>query len=564
MKKVIYLIFTAIIGLCTSCENELDIPAQSAIAASSVPLNAEFIETQVVSVYAITDGNLDNGNVWRSAASNWVYGEVASDNAYKGSDPGDQQDIAAFERYQGFPSSSFVDVKWRAVYEGISRANLAINAVNNGVAAGTLTEAQAKSFLGELRFLRAHFHFEAKKMWGNVPFIDETITESTTNLGVDVWSRVEEDFAFAVSNLSETATRVGGATSWSAKAYLAKAHMYQLDFPSAKPILDDVINNGPYALNVLFHDNFNADTENSLESVFAVQYSVNDASNDSSNGNWGDILNFPNTSPIGGGCCGFFQPSQNLVNAYKTDANGLPLLDTFNNEDVKNDQGISSDEPFTPYTGTLDPRLDWTVGRRGIPFLGWGDFPGRAWIRDQSNGGPYVQMKTVYSKDQEGSAGAIGTWGGVNSINLNIIRFAEVLLWRAEIAAEEGDLETAKTLVNRVRERAANPLNFVRRNDGTPAANYVVGVYSSFTDKEMAIKAVDFEERIELALEGHRFFELVRKDKASQVLNAYLEVESTKRSHLMGASFQPTAEVYPIPQDIINLSRGVLEQNPGY
>lgn len=147
---------------------------------------------------------------------------------------------------------------------------------------------------------------------------------------------------------------------------------------------------------------------------------------------------------------------------------------------------------------------------------------------------------------------------------MNIIRFAEVLLWRAEIAADEGDLETAKTLVNRVRERAANPLNFVRRNDGTAAANYVVGVYSSFLDKDMAIKAVDFEERIELALEGHRFFELVRKGKASQVLNAYLEVESTKRSHLTGASFQPTAEVYPIPQDIINLSRGILEQNPGY
>jgi len=125
-------------------------------------------------------------------------------------------------------------------------------------------------------------------------------------------------------------------------------------------------------------------------------------------------------------------------------------------------------------------------------------------------------------------------------------------------------LETAKTLVNRVRERVANPLNYVRRNDGKPAANYAVGVYSSFLDKDMAIKAVDFEERIELALDGHRFYELVRKDKTSQVPNAYLEVESTKCSHLTGASFQPTAEVYPIPQDIINLSRGVLVQNPGY
>lgn len=568
MKNIKKFLTVVSVGLLIGCTQDVDIPIEGAIAGSSVPSNSAFIETLVVSAYAPLDGNVDNANVWFSAASNWIYGEVAADAAYKGSDPGDQQEIAAIQRWQAFAQGESIERKWRVVFEGINRCNLAINAVNNGLAQGSISQSEADSFLGELRFLRAHYHFEAKKIWGNIPFVDENTTESTTNMGVDSWSRIEDDFQFAADNLGTSAVRFGGATSWAAKAYLAKAHLYQDEFSQAKPLLDDIINNGPFDLTAEFHDNFDSDTNQNIETVFAVQYSVNDASNESSNGNWGDVLNFPHNSPVGGGCCGFFLPSQNLVNAFQTDSNGLPLFDTFNNDPgVTSDKGLGPNDPFTPFQGNLDPRLDWTVGRRGIPFHDWGVFPGSPWIRDPTTGA-YVAKKIIHFKAQQEAGLAAGnTWtSSVNVIQTNIIRFAEVLLWRAEIAVEESDLATALQMVNRVRARAANPNGFVRDSNGDPAANYVVGEYTSFPDQAFARKAVYFEQRLEMALEGHRFFELVRQGRAAQVLNDYAAAERPRLSNgeLNGATFQPFAELFPIPQNVIDLSQGIIQQNPGF
>jgi len=568
MKKLSKYFLISSILILSGCSQEVDIPIEGAIAGSAVPNNAAFIETLVVNSYAILDGNLNNGNPWFQAASNWIYGEVAADAAYKGSDPGDQQEIAALQRWQAFARGESFDRKWRAVFEGISRCNLAIKAVNNGLSSGSITDEQGASFLGELRFLRAHYHFEGKKIWGNIPFVDENATESLNNMGVDVWSPIEADFQFAIANLGETKVRFGGADKWAAKAYLAKAFMFQSKFSQAKPLLDDIINNGPFALTTKFNDNFNVASNQNSETVFAVQYSVNDASNGSSNGNWGDALNFPHNSPVGGGCCGFFLPSQNLVNAFKTDANGLPLLDTFNdNPIVTSDKGLSGSAAFTPYQGNLDPRLDWTVGRRGIPFHDWGDFPGSPWIRDPSTGA-YVAKKIVHFQAQQTDAFTAGnSWtSSVSVMQTNLIRYAEVLLWRAEIAAEESDLPTALTMVNQVRARAANPINFVTKADGvTPAANYVISTYTSFPNQTFAKKAVYFEQRLEMALEGHRFFELVRQGRAAQVLNDYAAVEGIRQPDVLaGATFQPFAEIFPIPQNAIDLSQGVLQQNPGY
>ncbi len=574
MKKIISLLIICTI-LIFSCEDELDIPIQSAISGSDVPLNSTFINTQVVAAYAMLDGNRDNTNVWRAAPSNWVYGEVVADNAYKGSDAGDQSEITAFETFAAAAQNSYVDYKWVSVFEGISRANVALNAINSGIESGSLSAEEGGAFAGEVRFLRAHYHFEAKKMWGNVPFVDETVTESTTNVGIDVWAAIEADFQFAIDNLPKDETlREGGANRWNAKAYLAKVHMYQLEYDAAKPLLDEVINEGPYSLNTFFHDNFDASTNNSAESVFAVQYAVNDGSTDSSNGNYGDILNHPHNSPIGAGCCGFFQPSHNLVNAYKTDANGLPLFDTFNNSNINNvdpndnaPSGFPDDDSFVPEPGNLDPRLDWTVGRKGIPFNGWGDFPGLAWTRDPANGGCYVSKKTVYRADQQGEVNTATGWATtVNAINTNIIRFSELLLWRAEVAADEGDLSTAVMYVDMVRARAANPAGWVKRENGANAANYVIGLYADngdFPDVDFAKKAILFEYRLETALEGHRFFDLVRLGKAAEILNAYVDGDNT-RSYLAGATFTPTDAVFPIPQTAIDLSGGIIKQNQGY
>jgi hypothetical protein len=310
------------------------------------------------------------------------------------------------ERYVHTPLTSYFNQKWKSVYDGVSRCNSVINVATKAKDANEITDAELTQYIAEARFLRGHFHFLAKQIWQNVPYIDETITDFLTvgNVGsggeyIDIWPMIEADFQAAINDLPVNRSQPGRCDKWAAKAYLAKCHMWQMDLPSAKPLLDDVINNGPYDLVNCYHENYKIATNNNDESIWEYQASVNDGHYE--NGNYGDVLNFPyGNGP--GTCCGFHQPSQNLVNSFKTDAAGLPLLDTFNDSDVTSDQGLLSSQPFTEYAGTLDPRLDWTVGRRGIPYLDWGDHPGKDWIRDQDYGGPYAAIKEVYYEAEEG------------------------------------------------------------------------------------------------------------------------------------------------------------------
>ena len=325
-----------------------------------------------------------------------------------------------------------------------------------------------------------------------------------------------------------------------------------------------------YALHPEYHSNFRTSGNNGAESVLAVQNSVNDGGGALNSRN-ADVLNFTYTGGPGG-CCGFHQPSQNLVNAFQTDANGLPLLETFNDgAGVKSDQGILSSQPFTPHTGPLDPRLDWTVGRRSIPHLDWGPHPGSSWIRDQVYGGPYSPKKNHYYSEETGVLTDGSSWtSGYIALDNNLMRFAEVLLMAAEAEVEAGSLETARQYVNRVRARAKNPAGFVKKSDGTPAANYVIDTYNTvWSDQAFARKAVRFERRLELAMEGHRFFDLVRWGIAAETINKYLQVEKDRREYLRGAVFKAGVnEYYPIPEQQIILSsiNGVptLQQNPGY
>lgn len=559
MRNVILFSLFTVLTLA-SCENELEINPQGSLSEGVIEINEEWVGQQLVSAYAMLDGN--PGYFW-APASNWTVGDVASDDFYKGSDISDQPPLNEIERYTPGTTNIYLIRKWQAIYEGIHRCNQTLNsiglAIENGTAESALTTLGA-----EARFLRAHYHMDAKKIWNNIPYILETTTEAVSN-DIDAWPSIEMDLEYAVSNLPAVQDDAGRPTSWTAKAYLAKAHMFQKDMAAAKPILDDIIDNGPYSLVTNYHDNFNGEKNNNSESVFAVQNSVNDGGDGYINGNRGNRLNHPysNDAP-GGGCCGFFQPSQNLVNAFKTDANGLPLLDTFNDMDVTNDQGIPSEDPFDPYVGNLDPRLDWTVGRRGIDYLEWGPMPGMRWVRDQSNGGPYVAKKHEILKSQEGTISAAGL-PQYNAINTPLIRYSDVLLWRAEVHVEDNELPEAMGLVNQVRSRAANPDGFVKDMEGMDAANYVIGLYVDFPNQDYARKAVRFERRLELASEGHRFFDLVRWGIADEVLNEYVSGEQSKRVYLQGAVFTSgTNEYYPIPLEAINTSRGVLQQNPGY
>ncbi len=543
--------------------------------------NSAGVSKLLIGAYSLLNGAGGAGAGFGSGTSNWVFGGVASDDAYKGSDPGDQADIVSIETYSANASNPYFDSKWRLLYDAIQRSNEVIRVV---ALAKDMTDTEKKTTIAEARFLRAFYHFELKRIFNNIPYVDETITYANNNLLVpndkDVWPMIEADMKFAADNLPATQPAIGRANSWAAKAFLGKIYLYERKFSTAKPFFDEVIASGvtaggkKYDL-VPFQNNFNAETKNSAEAIFSAQYSVNDNSG-GNRGSQAEVLNYPyNGGP--GTCCGFYQPSQSLVNSYQVDANGLPLLDTWNDTNVKSDQGLASGDSYTPdITTALDPRLDQTVGRRGIPYLDWGLHPGNNWIRDQNNGGPYSPIKNVYFKKQQSSLTDQSFWSsGVSANNYTIMRFSDVLLMSAEVEAEAGNLAGALLLVNRVRQRSADPQGWVKtyKDNAAPekgytttnAANYKIGLYTTFLTKDYAVKAVRFERKLELAMEGQRHFDLVRYGTATEVLNAYIAKEKTNRVYLKNASFtKGKSEYFPIPRNQIDLSKGTLKQNAGY
>ncbi|MBO0929781.1 RagB/SusD family nutrient uptake outer membrane protein [Fibrella aquatilis] len=572
MKKILLSLLCLLVA--TACSDKfLDVQPKAALAVSTLQ-NKAGVNALLIGAYALLDGWATPEGAYRSyqvGADNWVYGSVASDDAYKGTIAGDQPPISLIEQGNIQSDNIYFRGKWRGMYDGIARSNDVLQTL---ALATDMTDAEKAQVVAEARFLRGHYHFELTKMYKKVPYIDEKVynpndLESTklTNTA-DIWPNIVADLKAAYDVLPAKQSQPGRPTKWAAAATLAKAYLFQAKYADAKPLLEAIVASGQYKLMDRYHDNFRATTNNNAESIFEVQYSVNDGASGGENGNAGSTLNYP----YGGGgvttCCGFFQPSQNLVNAFKT-TNGLPLLDTFNASDVDSDQNIESTAPFTPYAGAVDPRLDWTVGRRGIQYLDWGVHPGKAYVRDQAYGGPYSPKKHVMYKSDVGT----NTFAGnprLNANNYRMIRYSHVLLWLAEVETEIGDLDKARAYVNQVRKRAANPDGFVKSGDGKPAANYVINTYDApWTDKAVARKAVQFEERLEFAMEGHRRFDLVRWGIADQTLNAYYAAEASKRTYLKGVTFvKGKHEYFPIPlQEILNSKKGsteTLTQNPGY
>lgn len=582
----------------SSCGDEFLTRAPQSQFSPSVLQNAQGVEALLVGAYGQLDGIPVPGPGWFGAASNWVFGGIPSDDAYKGTDAGDQPEQTFIERYVWLTTNDHVRGKWGSLYNGVARTN---DVLQNLALAKDVTETRRKQIEGEARFLRGFYHFEAKKMWKSIPYIDEKIYDkgnpNSTKVpnDQDAWPKIEADFQAAISALPDSYDgQPGRATKWAATAMLAKCKMYQgfdvatgapnaAALTAAKTLLDQIIATGRFKLIDRYGDNFSAApaNRNNSESIFEIQYSLTSAAD--GGGNQGDGLAWPyNAGP--GGCCGFYQPSQNLVNAFQTDANGLPLLDTFNASDVKNDEGVASnDVTWLPDTRNLDPRLDHTVGRRGIPYKDWtpgSAHPGKDWVRDQAYGGGFSPKKHIAEKAYSGVSG----WTNLNANNYRYLRYDHVLLWAAECEVEVGSLPKALAYVNQVRKRAANPDGFVMGRltgydakglptiDATkPAANYAVKEYpaSAFATKEAARKAVRFEERLEFGMEGHRFFELVRWGIAEPTLNAYVAKERARRTYLNGANFvKGKNEYYPIPQqEIINSAvngQPTLKQNPGY
>jgi len=559
-----------------ACQDKfLEIPATGQLSNAQLG-SKNGIEGSLIAAYSMLSGRGDR----LASFSNWVWGGIRGGDANKGTDPGDFSSINPIQRFETI-STGDVAGTWQRKYEGISRANATLRLLTS--AGPDVSAADKTRITAEARFLRGLYYFDLKRLYNNTPYIDETVDyaagiEKVAN-NVELYPKIEADLKFAYDNLPETQAAAGRINKWGAGAMLAKVYLYQKKYTEAKALFDLVIANGKtsngkkYGLVPKYADLFKASNDNNEESIFAIQAAANTGSVNNANPEFD--LNFPyNTGPNGpGNCCGFNQPSFEYVNSFRTTANGLPLLDGSYNapaNEVKNDQGVTSKTAFTPDAGNLDPRLDHTVGRRGIPYLDWQDHPGQDWIRNQPNGGPYSPKKFTYYKSDRGSFQDNSSWTpGYTAVNFPIMRFADVLLMAAEVEIEVGSLEKAREYTNMVRKRAANPAGYVTRADGTPAAKYVINEYpaSTFATKEAARTTVRFERRLELGDEGHRFFDLVRWGVAEQVINAYLTYEGTKLPTTLGGSrFTPNQDEYlPIPQAQIDLQgKDVLKQNPGY
>ncbi len=560
----------------TSCSDYLDTVPQGAVSAGTP--TAESAEGLVTAAYAA----IGNDDMIGPMTSMWVYGSVRSDDAYKGG--GGVADVADVNFYEQYnltqPDQGWMHpYTWENFYKSISRANSALRSLNE-LADADFAEKTVR--IAETRFLRAHSHFMLKVLFKKIPFIDETLsnedilkTSNTQYSNDELWNKIAEDFQFALDNLPETQAQVGRANKYAAAAYLAKLRLYQayeqndqhqvtnINKTRLQEVVDltqMVINSGKYSLQPDFGENFLDGYDNGPESVFAIQFSISDGT---SVGRLSFVtgLNYPHGATQFG-CCGFHAPSQNLVNAFATDANGLPKFETFNNVAL-------SATDITPTGVSVDPRIDHSVGIDGHPYK-YRNEPAyifsNSWVRDPGVYGFFQSMKEQQAADcscykKEGPF--IGT-----SKNIDIIRYADVLLMQAEAYIELGQEAKARPLINEVRARAAQSTARTKFADGTAPSNYLVNEYDGSNlawTQENARKALQWERRLEFALESPRFFDLVRWGIAEPTLNAYLAKEKVRRDFLKDAKFTAGRdEYYPIPQREIDFTKGLYKQNPGY
>lgn len=575
-------VLIVVAGVTYACDDFLDSAPQGTLDENTLA-NQAGVEGTLIAAYRVLDWNTGVGGDWGTAASNWVWGSVTSDDAYKGSEASDQPNITDIELYNWNTGAaeSYLNDKWRGSYEGVVRSNATLRLMRTVVETSPeeISQTDQDGIRGEALFLRAHFHFEAWKMWRNIPYYtedDEDFRE--TNVGVDAVASILADLDEAIGLLPATPRNgdAGRATSWTATAYKGRVQVYAGDYPGALTTLGSVRTGGPYALETDFSRVWTGfpDLNNGPETILAYQASSNDGEPDGNNANYGERLNFPHSgSPFG--CCGFHQPSQDLVNFFAVDAAGLPLALTDPNWNARN----TNLDAAASATLLLDPRLDWTVGRDGVPFKDWGAHAA-GWIRAPTFGGPYSAKKAIY----EQASGAVSNVGWVNtqlsSMNIHIYRYADLLLLLAEANVEAGSLDEACTIVNEIRTRAGVAAQGAGTGAGDIAvpiddpsitwADYEIGTYPCpFPNQDYGRTAVRYERRLELAMEGHRFFDLRRWGVAEQVINAYLGVEAGRRPFLSAASaFTARHNLYPIPPLQIELSEvegeGRLQQNTGW
>jgi hypothetical protein len=562
--KLLATVTMVMLSMASCSEDFLDVSPENVISEDNLDL-----EQLVISAYSTLDYRYNTGEFrdnwpFDHAPSNWCFSDIRSGDAYKGGggvgdNPGGG--MHALEIHQVFPSSENVYNLWRAIYFSVFRINSAITAINNNP-----DFANSEIRIAELKVLRAHFYFEAMKNFGSFVYIDENTpidqvpkleNSFDTNF---LWSKIEGDLNAAIPVLPNSQPELGRVNKLVAYAFLAKAKLFQNKW-------EDVITNtnfvlaGPYRLVDDMEKLYSSPGYGNEENVFAIQYSINDGS-EFGNLDFGNLINSPDSPsddtnhPYLNGD-DFDKPSQNIVNAFKVDGSGLPLLDTYNSSD------LASRDITTP----VDPRLDHSIGRPGITWKKWQGMPMQDnWNRDIASYGYYVRKKNQIDPYSDLRASGGFPWAK-GALDWPIIKISDVMLWKAEAAIELNDMETGMNIINQIRNRAKNsPRVYDFNNPSVDAANYDIELYpTTGITQGYARKALRMERRLELHNEGHHFYDLVRWGEAANWINDYMLTESGKRSYYSGASFTTGRDEYlPIPQIEIDATGGVYKQRSGY
>lgn len=559
MKNIKFILFICLtVFTLSACTDFLDEKPKGILTPDEVK---EAYEGALTAAYSA----LGNDH-YDTPLSLWPYGTVRSDDAYKGGSG--EQDIAAFHFFEvsNNITTEFgeVDKLWYQCYVSISRANSAINTIN---AADDFDGKQAK--IAEARFLRGHFYFLLKILFKHVPYVDETIpvadygTVSNKALTNDeLWQKIADDFKYGVDYLPAKQSEKGRADKYAAAAYLAKTYLYKAyrqDNDETNEITsinaDDLLKVVEYA-DMLVASSYNLENdfgfnflpgnyENGVESVFAVQFSGEDGTK-FGRVNFSDLLSVPMKL----GCCDFTKPSQSLVNAFRTQ-DGLPVFEGYNT----NQSG---------YAEQNDPRLFHTIALPGLPYkynesLVYED----DWNRNPNTYGLYASLKENVDPECDCFVEMVPFYA--NTKNRILIRYADVLLMKAEALIELHRSNEALALINSVRNRAKNSTALIPYAvNKVNISPYQDGVNCTWSE-DFARRALRWERRLELAMENGRFFDLVRWGIAHDAMNEYYNVEKSRRYYYSGAQFIKNKHEYlPIPEQQIKFSKYVYEQNVGY
>lgn len=567
MKKIKYILgFIGITLLSISCSDFLNVATQSGLDPEQANDAEKFCNAAYASLLNMRDVKL------------WAWGDVRSDDAYKGG--GGTNDGYTEHCYETgthiVTTFGEPDGYWFIQYCGISRANTALGALNVLSEKDFPNKAARQA---EMRFLRGHFYFLLKILFKHIPYVDETIpTEeypNVSNLALNdeqLWDKIIADFKFAFDNLPDKQSDLGRANKYAAAAYLAKAYLYKAYRQNekyevvsiAKDDLEKVVEytievmKSSYGLESDYGFNFLPEFENGKESIFAIQFSKDDGTM-FGNLNFADFLSVPQ----GLGCCDFHKPSQNLVNAFKT-SKGLPMFKVKNGTYSEN-----YDIANYSLTKAADPRLFHTVAIDGLPYKYNEDLLFQnSWNRNPEVYGNFASLKENVDPSCDCFVNLSPYYA--NSMNKILIRYADILLMRAEAFIELGRESEALPLINQIRQRAKDSSNgLVNYSDPDlkPVMDielYVDGQNCTW-DQDFARYALRWERRLEFAMENMRFFDLVRWGIADEVLNKYFQSEKARRSYLKEAVFTKNKNEYaPIPQQQIGYSKDVYKQNYGW